>query len=335
MRAERFGSSDHRAALLRFAGPRLAAALFGGASVPLLVVSGGIGLVQGLALLLLMIQALPASKALAGGDFERARDLSHLLFPFGCLGALLLWPWSSAAAFGASLLLPFEAALRGDERGLRGAVRAAVAGTAVTAAVEAGGSPAMFSGVLAAGFTALTGAVLAARAFLHRAQEHATDRAESAAAARVAAALAGGPLLLLTADGRVAEADPAVGSQESGDDAVRDWASLVHPADRSAFFTALSLARPGGEAIGLTLRLRDGEDWDRAKETPARLCGVAARTAPEGRLVYLALAPGSTAGAATGTGAGASVPAYDDGTFGDDAGPAAMPVTRAGIRSAA
>jgi len=335
MRAERFGSSDVQAALLRFAGPRLAAALLAAGSVPLLVISGGIGPLEGLALLLLMVQALPASTALAGGDFDRARDLSYLLFPFGCLGAVLLWPWSTAAALGASLLLPFEAALRGDACGLRRAVPAAVAGTVVTAAVPAGTSAAVFSGGLAAGFAMLGAAVLGARSVLRRAEEDAADRTERAAADRIRGALNDRPVLLLTADGHVVDANPAARALEGEDGPVRDWTMLVHPADRASFFAALGLARPDGAEIRLSLRIRDGEDWSAAKEATARLCGVAARTAAEGRLVCLALSPGTGDAAATGTGAGASVPAYDDRRFGDDAGPAAMPVATAGIRPAA
>ncbi len=335
MHSERFGSSDHGAALLRFAGPRLAAALFAGASVPLLVISGGIGPVQGAALMMLMIQALPASTALAGGDFVRARDLSYALFPFGCLGASLLWPWSSVAAFGASLLLPFEAALRGDGGGLRRAVPSASAGITVTAALQAGDSPAAFTGALAAGFAVLAGAVFGAKAVLRRAEEHATDRAESAAAAHIRAGLDDRPLLVLTADGHAADANAAARALAGEGGAVQDWAALVHPADRAAFFAALDLARPDAGEVRLTFRIgRDG-DWDRPTETGARFCGVPARTAPGGRLVCVVLSPGTTGEAVTGTGAGASVSAYDERTFGDDAGPGAKPVARAGMRPAA
>jgi hypothetical protein len=335
MRAGRFGSSDDSAALLRFAGPRLAAALFAAASVPLLVLSRGIGPLEGIALLLLIVQAIPASTVLAGGDFDRARDLSHFLFPFGCLGAVLIWPLSAAGALGASLLLPFEAALRGDAEGLRRAVPAASGGTVVTAALQADGSAAALSGMLAASFPMLAFAVLGARAMLRRAEEAAVDRTESAAAGRVRCAMTDRPMLLLTAHGYVVEANPAACALP-GDEAIpRDWTALVHPADRPSLFAALGLARPGGAEIRLSLRIRSGTDWNQTTETSARLRGIRARDAVEGRLVCLALSSETSGSTGSGTGAGSRISAYDVRTVGDQPGSSAMPDEAEGIRPAA
>ncbi len=320
---------DAAAALPYFAGPRLLIALAAALAVPPAVLAGGLRPAAGAALMILILQAVPASIALSQGDWGRSRGLSTAFFPLVCLAAAALSPAAAVAAACAAALLPVEAATWGEDR-FRRAVLAAAPGALLAAAGIARFDPYLIPQAAAAAMAATVGGSALGHVLGRRLRGERERRADLAARCRAQTLMCPEPMLWLTSAGTLSDANAAGRMLLPEHVAQGDWMGALHPVDRAAFSAALGLALPGRGSVSVGVRIDPSNVRAESVHYRARLLGVQAEGRADGRIICVVLSP-IPGEVARGQGVRPFVSGYDEGADADASdGPTVVSLARLG-----